>query len=52
MYKFYRKLRFIHNTTPDRIKVGGAVVAGLIIPALISITIRVAQLGSRVEMYF
>lgn len=52
MYKTYRKLRFIHNTTPTNIKVGGAVLAGIIIPALVSITIRVAELGSRVEMYF
>ena len=52
MYKTYRKFRFIHNTTPANIKVGGAVVAGFIIPALVSVTLRVVELGSRVEMYF
>lgn len=52
MYKTYRKFRFIHNTTPTNIKVGGAVVAGIIIPALVSVTLRVVELGSRVEMYF
>ena len=52
MYKFYRKLRFIHNTTPNTIKLGGAVVAGIIVPAIASITLRVIELGSRVEMYF
>lgn len=52
MYKLYRKLRFIHNTTPAHIKVGGAVLAGIIIPSLLSITIRVVELGPRVDMYF
>lgn len=52
MYKTYRKLRFIHHITPARIKVGVLVVAGIIAPALLSITLRVIELGSRVEMYF
>lgn len=47
-----RIAKVIHHRTPMNIKIGGLVVAAVIVPCLLSITLRVVELGSRVEMYF
>ena len=48
----FRVARVIHKRTPMHVKVGGAVVALLTAPALLSISFRVFQLGEHVNMYF
>lgn len=47
-----RIAKVMHHRTEPHVKVGMIVVMGIIVPAAVSITLRVIQLGSRVEMYF
>lgn len=47
-----RIAKVMHHRTEPHVKVGVLVVLGIIAPAVASITLRVIELGSRVEMYF
>jgi hypothetical protein len=47
-----RIAKVMHHRTEPHVKVGVLIVLGIIAPAVASITLRVIELGSRVEMYF
>ena len=47
-----RIAKVMHHRTEPHVKVGVLIVLGIIAPAIASITLRVIELGSRVEMYF
>jgi hypothetical protein len=47
-----RIAKIAHYKTPVDTKIGLLVVASIIVPAAVSITMRVIELGSDVQMYF